>query len=213
MSGLKIFVIILALSVNAFGADSFGGKDTRSMIGGFANFDGYKNIKFGMDTNTVHSLITKAANTTKHEICAEFLDTLVLTENSEALKYYDVQYKLVYIFFFECSELYRIDIATYSGAYLYKLDIENPVSMSSIENIITSLNVEYGRFGHHSQERKGYNGKDFVRDTYMWKSSISSISLVVNPTISTFDKEYKNYIYRLTYYNDSLAQKLRSSAN
>lgn len=209
---IKIFVILLALSCNVYSyIDDIPPKGAKQMFGGFANFEGYKNIKFGMDTNTVHSLISSAANTTSTEISAELIDTLILTENSEALKYYDAQYKLVYIFFFEQSQLYRIDIASYSGGYLDNLEIENPVSMSTIENIITSINVEYGRFTKHEIQEKGYKGFPFTRNTYWWLSNLGSISLLVNQSISTVDKEYKHYMYRLTYYSDRLVRELRSN--
>lgn len=208
---MKIFVITFALSSSVYAyMDDIAPRDVKQMFGGFGNFEGYKNIKFGMDTNTVHSLISSAANTTSTEIYAELIDTLILTDNSEALKYYDPQYKLVYIFFFEYSELYRIDIATYSGGYLHKLEIENPVSMAEVENVITYINAVYGRFIKYNREHKHHNGLHFIRDTYFWTSNMSSISLVVNPSISTLDKEYKHYMYRLTYYNDSLVRKLRS---
>ncbi len=210
-SVFKIFLMLLALSFNVYAFVDIPPKEAVSMFGGFGDFDGYKNIKFGMDTNTVHSLITTTANTTEYEIYAELIDTMFLTESSEALKYYDPQYKLVYIFFFELSQLYRIDIATYAGGYLNNLDVENPVSLASIKNIVEAINIGYGRFDKYTREYKDYNGSDFVRDIYLWNSSLSSISLVVSPTIDTFDKDYKYYMYRLTYYNDRLISKLRSN--
>ncbi len=205
---MKIFVVLLALFFNMH-LQAFA----TFVPKGFNNSEGYKNLKFGMDTNTVHLLVSKAANTTSTQISAELIDTMILTKYSEALKYYDAQYKLVYIFFFEYSELYRIDIATYSGGYLDSLEIENPVSISTIQNIISSINMEYGKRAKHEREYRVYNGKDFVRDTYLWSSDISSISFIVNPSISTLDKEYKHYMYRLTYYSDSLVRRLRSNSS
>ncbi len=211
-SMFRIFVVLLVFSCSGIYANVAIDKSDRDFtLEKSVDLGGYKNIKFGMDTNTVHSLVTGARNTTAREIYAEIIDTMHLTEHSEALKYYDPQYKLVYIFFFEYSQLYRIDIATYSGGYLHKLDIENPVPLTSVKNIISSIDIEYGKLAKHEREYKKYNGKDFFRDTYFWNSDVSSVSLIVNPTIATLDKEFKHYIYRLTYYNDSLVRKLRSN--
>ena len=196
---LKIFIAIFILSLNLYPIDS---------MNGFLSLKGYKNIKFGVDTNTVHNLITKSASTIGNEIYAEFIGALKLRENNDALKYYDPQFKIVYIFFFEKNQLYRVDITTHSGDRYDDLSIEYPVAASHIKNIIETVNVEYGAITKHNREYLSYLGKDFDIDTYLWLSPLTSVSLVVKPTMATFDKTLKYYTYRLTYYNDILLKSI-----
>ncbi len=205
----NIFLRLLLLIVFIFIIISANNLYANAVIkSGYFKLDGYKNIKFGMDTNTVHNLVSKAAATSGNEIYAEFIETLKLRETNEALKYYDVQFKLIYIFFFENNQLYRIDIATHSGQSYDNADIENPVSASYIDSLVDSIKVSFGAITKHDREYFDYKNKDFAIDTYLWLSPLTSVSLVVKPTTKSYDKILKYYTYRLTYYNDMLLKQI-----
>lgn len=196
---LRIFVGIFIMSINIYGI---------LPVNGYLSLRGYKNIAFGMDTNTVHNLVTKSVNTTKHKVSAEFIEAFSLREGNDALKYYDQQFKIIYIFFFEKNQLYRVDIASHSGASYEDLSIEHAVTPSYIVNLIDTVNVEYGAVTMYDREYRSYLGKDFDIDTYLWQSPLTSVSLIVKPTIGSFDKIVKYYTYRLTYYNDMLLKSI-----
>lgn len=179
------------------------------IFGGLSDVVGYKNVKFGMNKETVNERLSKSLNTTKHEIHAVFMESIVIREDTECIKYYDEQSKLVYLFFFYKDSLYRIDVATHTGVRYDELDVNNYVALSRIDDLVRTLTAKHGRYSKVDREHYSYKGSDFDITTYWWTSEMSSVSLVVRPVIDMLKKEYKFYTYRLTYYDDIALYKMK----